>query len=157
MLYNSLVATHFNYADTVWGGCNKTNKNKLERTQNCAIKSILGLKRRDSSQEARQTANLLTLEAKRQIHEAVFTKRAMSGKLPTSITQKYQKLTSLKTNRSSERQILAVPKHKTEYYKNSPLYRTVKTWNSVPQNLKNTEVETFKTNYQRYLHQDTSK
>ena len=157
MLYNSLVATHFNYADTVWGGCNKTNKNKLERTQNCAIKSILGLKRRDSSQEARQTANLLTLEAKRQIHEAVFTKRAMSGKLPTSITQKYQKLTSLKTNRSSERQILAVPKHKTEYYKNSPLYRTVKTWNSVPQNLKNTEVETFKANYQRYLHQDTSK
>ena len=40
LLYNSLVASHFNYADTVWGGCGMKNKNKLQRTQNSAIKSL---------------------------------------------------------------------------------------------------------------------
>ena len=62
MLYNSLVAAHFNYADTVWGGCNTKNQNKLQRTQNCAIKSFLGMKRRDSSEKALKTANLLHLK-----------------------------------------------------------------------------------------------
>ena len=154
MLYNSLVAAHFNYADTVWGGCNTMNKNKLQRTQNCAVKSLLGMKRRDSSEEALKTANLLTLEEKRKIHEAVFTKKAMSGKLPMALTEKYKNHESLKENRSSDRKILTVPKHKTENYKNSPLYRTIKTWNSVPLNIKNTEPDAFKTNYQKFLHQE---
>jgi hypothetical protein len=154
MLYNSLVAAHFNYADTVWGGCSTTNQNKLQRTQNCAIKSLLGMKRLDSSEEALKTANLLPLKDKRMIHEAVFAKKALTGKLPIAITEKYQKYESLKNNRSLERKTLTVPKHKTENFKNSPIYRTIKTWNSVPQNIKHTELDTFKTNYQKYLHQE---
>ena len=41
LLYNSLVACHFNYSDTVWGGCGAKNKNKLQRTQNAAVKAII--------------------------------------------------------------------------------------------------------------------
>ena len=49
-LYNYLVASHFNYADTVWAGCSLSNQQKLQRTQNMAVKSMLGLKRRESSE-----------------------------------------------------------------------------------------------------------
>ena len=45
LLYNSLVASHLNYADTVWAGCNKQDQNKLQRTQNLAVKSILGMRK----------------------------------------------------------------------------------------------------------------
>ena len=151
ILYNSLVASHFNYADTVWGGCNKKNKNKLQRTQNSVIKNILGMKRKESSMEALTKAKLLTLEEKRKVHDTVYVHKALSGKLPSSICQQYQQHQSLKNYRSSERQILRVPKHKTENYKSCPLYRSIISWNSIPHEMKKTETKTFKKNLQAYM------
>lgn len=156
LLYNSLVAPHFNYADTVWGGCNQQNKNKLQRTQNSVVKSIIGMKNRESSEEALKKTNLLTLERKRKVHEAVYTHKALAGKLPAAVTEHYNQHTSLKNFRSADRQILTVPRHSKENFKNSPIYRTINTWNSVPPNLKKAETTTFKHNYQAYL-QNTSK
>jgi hypothetical protein len=151
LLYNSLTASHFNYADTVWGGCNSKNKNKLQRTQNAAIKSILGLKRLDSSTQALKKANLLTLDQKRKVHEGVYVHKALAGKLPQITCQRYQQQQSLKKHRSAEKQILTIPRHRTENYKNSPLYRTITTWNSIPHNIKTTETATFKNKYQAHL------
>ena len=151
LLYNSLVASHFNYADTVWGGCNSKNKNKLQRTQNAAVKSIIGLKPRDSSTQALKKAKLITLEEKRKVHEAVYVHKALSGKLPRSICQQYQNHQSLKNYRSADKQILTIPKHKTESYKKSPLYRTINTWNNTPNEMKTTETSTFKKNYQSHV------
>ena len=78
LLYNSLVATHFNYADTVWAGCNVEDKNKLQRTQNIAIKSILGMKKHDSATIALKKAKLLPLNEKRKIHQAVYKTNSQS-------------------------------------------------------------------------------
>ena len=152
LLYNSLVASHFNYADIVWAGCTEKNKNKLQRTQNLAVKSMLGMHKLESSSEALKQAKLLPLEEKRRIHEAVYIHKGLGGKLPAAITRQYQQHKSLKNNRSAKQQILSVPIHKTEHYKNSPLYRTIKTWNSIPQNIKETETTTtFKSNLQTHL------
>ena len=155
LLYNSLVASHFNYADTVWGGCNSTNKNKLQRTQNAVIKSILGMKPRESSSQAIRKANLLTLEEKRKVHESVYVHKALTGKLPTSICTQYKEQKSKNNYRSADKQILTIPIHKKETYKNSPMYRTVTTWNNTPQNIKNTETSTFKKSYQKHLQEMT--
>ena len=38
-LYDSLVASHLNYADVIWSGCNQANKQKLQGVQNFALKS----------------------------------------------------------------------------------------------------------------------
>ena len=151
LLYNSLVATHFNYADTVWGGLSQQNKNKLQRTQNSIAKSILGMKNRESSESALRKANLLTLDMKRKVHEAVYTHKALSGKLPEAITERYKQHTSRNNFRSADKQILTVPKHSKESFKRSPIYRTIQVWNSVPAEMKKAETSTFKRNYQAYL------
>ena len=151
ILYNSLVASHFNYTDTVWGGCSKKNKNKLQRTQNAAVKSMIGMSKRDSTSEALEKAHLLPLEEKRKIHEGVYTKKALSGNLPTAICRQYNQQQSTMNNRSSSRKILTIPKHKTEHYKNSPFYRTITTWNSIPQEIKVAETSTFKKKYQAHI------
>ena len=72
-LYDSLVASHLNYADLIWSGCNQGDKQKLQSVQNFALKSILDMKRSDSATQALQTLKYLNLEEKRKIHEAVFT------------------------------------------------------------------------------------
>ena len=150
-LYNSLIASHFNYGDTVWGGCNIKNKNKLQRTQNCVIKNMLGMQTRDSSEEALSKANLLSLENKRQVHDAVYVQKALSGKLPVKICQQYQEHQSRRNFRSAEKQILAIPTHKTENYKNSPLYRSIAAWNNTPTDIKKLETSTFKQKLQAHI------
>jgi hypothetical protein len=153
LLYNSLVATHFNYADIVWGGCNIKNRNKLQRTQNLAVKSILGMSRKESSEDALKKSKLLTLEEKRKVHEAVFIQKGLSGKLPAAITRQYQQHLPHMQNRSADRKILVIPKHNTEKFKSSPLYRTIKTWNNTPQEIKEAGTTTFKKKYQAHLQQ----
>ena len=106
-----------------------------------AVKSMLGLKRLDSSDEALKTANLLTLDQKRKVHEAVYIQKGLTGKLPAAVCREYKEYLPLRNNRSAMRKILTIPKHKTQQFENSPLYRTIKTWNSIPQNLKDTESE----------------
>lgn len=157
LLYNSLVASHFNYADIVWGGCNVKNRNKLQRTQNIAVKSILGMSRKESSEEALKKSKLLSLENKRKVHEAVFVYKGLSSKLPAAITRQYQQHLSHVEHRSADRKILVIPKHKTERYKCSPLYRTIKTWNDTPQEIKELGASTFKQKYQTHLQKSTWK
>ena len=109
------------------------------------------MKLTDSSDEALKKANLLTLDDKRKVHDAVYVHKALSGKLPEKINQKYQKQQSLKPHRSAERQMLNIPKHKLENYKHSPLYRTITAWNTTPIEIRNTETTTFKKNLQAHI------
>lgn len=152
ILYNSLVASHLTYCDTVWGGLNKRNSSKLQRTQNIAAKSIIGEKNDFPSETALKRSNLLPLLEKRKIHEAVYTQKALSGKQPTAVVKEYEQYKSRMNHRSTERNILTIPKHRTEKFKNSPVYRTITTWNKVPQFLRTTETKTFKNSYQTYIH-----
>ena len=59
ILYNSLVAPHFSYADIVWSNCGKANNNKIQQAQNFAAKSMLGMKKYDSSTTALKKLELL--------------------------------------------------------------------------------------------------
>ena len=96
-------------------------------------------------------ANLISLDDKRKVHEAVYTHKALNGKLPTAIMRQYKNQQSLVNNRSAENKMLNIPKHKTEQYKNSPLYRTITTWNSIPTEIKKIEnTSTFKRKYQAH-------
>ena len=151
LLYNSLVASHLNYADTVWAGCNMQNQNKLQRTQNLAVKSILGMKKHESANEALKMAKLLPLCEKRTIHEAVYIHKGLNNQLPSSICKQYESFKPDTNNRSSTKQMLSIPTHKTERFKSSPLYRTIQTWNSIPQKIKEIEnTDTFKKSFQKY-------
>ena len=89
LLYNSLIASHFNYADTVWAGCSMKDQNKLQRTQNLAVKSILGMRKNESARDALKTAKLLPLAEKRKIHEGVFIHKGLQNKLPLSVCKQY--------------------------------------------------------------------
>ena len=150
-LYDSLVASHLNYADVIWSGCTLENKQKLQTVQNFALKSILGKKKSDSATEALQTLKYLNLEEKRKIHEAVYTHKILAGKMPKNITKDYNELNSRLNHRSTEKSVLNIPIHKSSRYENSVLYRTVKTWNAIDPELKKKETPSFKRSLQAQM------
>ena len=116
---------------------------------------MLGMKIRDSSTKALEKANL-TLQEKRQAHDAVYVKKDLSDKLPGSICLQYQMLQSRRNYRSAEKQILTIPKHKNENYKNSPLYRSFVAWNNIPTDIKTLDMTTFKQKLQAHLQKKTN-
>jgi hypothetical protein len=148
MLYDSLIASHFNYADIIWGGCTKKNQDKLQTTQNFAMRTILGCDRRSSAKEALKKLRYLNLQDKRQVHEAVFAHKAINEMQPQEINKKYKDLLPTGNTRSASRKTLHYPKHKTTLYERSPLYRTVTTWNKLSQQEKTTKSQYFKKNVQ---------
>ena len=143
-LYDSLVASHLNYADTIWSGCGSANKQKLQLVQNFALKSILGMKKFESGTEALKKLKYLNLEEKRKVHEGVFIHKAINEKMPKNITEEYRKLQSYGSNRSAMNGNLKIPKHKTSKYENCILYRTIKTWNKTDVTYRTDSTETLK-------------
>ena len=152
LLYNSLVATHYNYADTAWAGCGIGNEKKLQTTQNFAARSILGWKKRTSATEALETLKFLPLKQKRKVHEAVYVHKALNDKLPKEICNKYRNQLSTQNLRSTTQQTLNIPAHKTQKYQQCPMFRTIKAWNDTTV-ASRTELitNTFKKQYQARL------
>ena len=150
-LYDSLVASHLNYADVIWSGCNLENKQKLQTVQNFALKSILGKKKSDSATEALKTLKYLDLEEKRKIHEAVFTHKILKGTMPKNLTEEYKNLQPRLNLRSADKNTLNIPPHKTSKFKSCVLYRTIKTWNGINTDIKKEETSTFKKSLQSHV------
>ena len=144
-LYNSYVASQLSYADVIWGGCNEENKKKLQRVQNFSLRSMTG---KTSSTEARTSLKFLTLEEKRNIHYGVYGFKIANGLAPTNQTTEFAKYKAT-SKRLEEQGIMKPPKHKTQQFEMSTLYKTINVWNKIPADIKACEtVQGFKTKLQ---------
>ena len=88
---------------------------------------------------------------KRTVHEAVFINKALLNKQSVNITEQYQQYLPTTNTRYAQAGKLTVPKHKTSKYENSPLYRTIRTWNNIPSSIPKDNPKTFKQQYQTHL------
>ena len=136
-VFSALIQPHFDYCSVVWGHCNKTLSDKLQKLQNRAAR-ILTFSSYDTN------AGLLFerlgwkgLECQRQIQEAIMVYKSLNGLVPTY-------LQSIFTDRNNITQYelrdtvgkLAVPLPRTNYLKNSFSYQGAVLWNSLPHDLR---------------------
>lgn len=151
ILYTSLVTPHFSYADIIWNNCGTTNCNKIQQAQNFAAKSMLGINKRSSSTLALKKLELLPLADKRKINLAVHVKKALTGKAPENIQKIYLNQLTNTNTRATIRGDLTIPKHKLQQYQLGTLYTSIKTWNSIPTQLRDNNLLCFKSNLQSYM------
>ena len=158
LLYTTLVTPILDYADVVWGHCGEVQMNNLQKAQNFAIKSIVGKKKYDSTSEAFSKLKFLNLHQRQEIHEATFTLKSLLDVNPSHINVEYLKLHPINNNRnsrsSSERK-LNLPQHQTSRFEQCPLYKTIKSWNSVPEHIPTHNIKVFKTNFQKFIIKNT--
>ena len=157
LLYTTLVTPILDYADVVWGHCGEMQMNNIQKAQNFAIKSIVGKKKYDSTSEAFSKLKFLNLNQRQTVHEATFTLKSLLDINPSHINLEYLKLhpaNNTNSRRSSEGK-LNLPPHQTSRFEQCPLYKTIKSWNSVPENIPTYNVKVFKTNFQKFLIKNT--
>ena len=150
-LYYSLVEPHFSYGDVVWGGCGVIQAKSLQLAQNFAARSILGMKKTDSATTALHKLKFLNLQQRRTVHEVVFAHKSLENKHPDNINRKYHDQLPTGNTRSAIARKLNIPKHQTAKFEQSPFYRTIKAWNSVPSYIDQGDINKHKTTYQQLL------
>ena len=154
-LYNTLISPQFDYADIVWGGCGKVNSQRLQITQNFAVKSITGNKKYDSATRSFQKLKFLRLDQRRHLHEAVFTHKSLLFQNPDEINNTYLQQIPTCDTRQATAGKLRLPKHNTSKYEYSPLYRSLKSWNACPSHLPTGNLKAHKTALHRHIIQQT--
>lgn len=150
-LYKSVISPLFSYADIIWGGCGTKDSQSLQRVQNFAAKSITGNRKYDSATASLRQLKFLNLQQRRQVHESVFTHKALLNENTESINQLYSKYLSTANTRQSDQRRLTIPKHKTARFEKSPLYRSIVSWNSCPTHLPFDNLKQHKTQLQRHM------
>ena len=68
MLYKTLVRTHFDYCDMIYGGISETESNKLQKLQNACIKNILNFPKRTPTAEIHKSSKIELLNNRRWKH-----------------------------------------------------------------------------------------
>ena len=150
-LYHALISPLFNYADVVWGGCDKKASQSLQKVQNFAARSITGNRKTDSATESLKKLKLLNLEQRRKIHESVFVHKAILQQNSENLNQEYRKYVPQTNTRHANKGKLNVPKHKSTKFEKSPLYRSIKAWNECPDNLPQDNIKQHKVQLQNHL------
>ena len=161
MLYDSLVAPHFSYADIVWDGCLQAQKQQLQRTHNFAARTITGAKKFSSATESLKTLGMVPLAQKREIHQAVFAHKLIHGHGPGQLCEVFAHVkngtkrpdgTIAGRLRSTNKMTIGPNQHRTSKYEKSTVYRTIKTWNRISLETKMIEnPSSFKKTVQREL------
>ena len=71
LLYKSLILPHLDYCDTVYLTTTEANLSKLQKIQNVACRTILGVNKETSIKHMHRELELLTLQQRRQLHQAM--------------------------------------------------------------------------------------
>ena len=146
MLYNSIVAPHFDYCDIVWNTCGETDKEKLQRLQNRCAKIINGARYDSSATEALAILNWDPLKDRVQYHESLTMYKIMNGLTPIYVKDRFKIKDSGYMLRGYK--TLSIPKPRTEFKKRSLSYRGAILWNNMPTEIKQArDVECFKKFY----------
>ena len=150
-LYQTLISPLFNYADIIWGGCNKKTQQKVQVAQNFAVRSILGKQKHESAKAALKELRLLNLEKRRVVHAAVFAHKSLTKKTTLPIYKKYQEFIPKLKTRNSQNHKINIPRHNLSKYKRSPFFRTIKAWNQATPFLGFGEIKGHKNSFQAAL------
>ena len=129
-VYNSIIMSHLNYCDVVWGNCGVTNQKVLQKVQNRAARIINNAEWNSSATENLSKLNWLTLDKKRKENIAVMMHKILSGRAPDYLIEKFSFREHGHNTRSGSLH-LNIPRPKTEALKRSFVYRGASSWNSL--------------------------
>ena len=131
--YNSLVKPHFHYCNVVWGSCNKTLANKLQKLQNRAARALTSSAFDTSTEYVFQVLSWRRLESQRQIQKACTVYKSLNGLAPGYLRSRFVEHSAITdySLRNTEDK-LAVPLHRTNFLENSFRYSGAVLWNSLP-------------------------
>ena len=150
MFFNAYILPHIDYCCTIWGNANSELLDSIVKFQKRAVRCILD--RDFDSPSDEMFAELKWMKFPERIK---YQKTIMMYKISHNLAPKYLQELFQQTNdihnralRSTSDNLLYVPKPNIEQFRNCLSYSGSKIWNSIPENIKQSEsLPLFKRQY----------
>lgn len=151
-LCESLVLSHCNYCNFVYGPCLDVNsKFKLQKIQNSCIRFIFGLRIRDRVSHKLKELRWLSLKDREKLHLACFLHRLLKSGTPQYLREKLIFRNTLHQRNTRHKGRLQIPKHHTNFFKHSFSYTSIRLLNEIPSNWLDLACVSFKARYRNFL------
>ena len=137
VIYRSIIEPYFTYCCIVWDSISETQIANLQKLQNRAARIITGASYLQRSSDVLCELGWMTLEAMRKRQKAILMFKILNGLTPPYLSQMFTHSASFHDyGLRSSRMNLALPKSRTDFYRNSFSFTGAKIWNELPNSLK---------------------
>ena len=149
-LYNAIFQPHFDYGDVVYDSASITSKTRLQKLQFRAARLISGSSPLQIRNVIFKELGWLSLQQRRDFLKCVFMYKGMNGLAPQYLCDMFTSNSiSCNTRNASHSK---PPKARTAYYQRCFGVSCLKLWNSLPQDIQNSQsVASFKKSFRKYL------
>ena len=130
-----MILPLFDYSGMLLLSCNKTDKEDLQIIQNNVLRLCLGLRLNDriSLDAIYKKANLVSLEQRRSIQTLSLLYSHGESNANTFVIP-------VRNTRASNRRKFKTERYENAKYKNSPYYKAAKLWDSLPDNIRDSDM-----------------
>ena len=139
LLVKSLVFPHFNYCNSVINDMTVDLSSRLQKAQNYCIRFLFNLQWSDRVTPYYIQSSILKLADQRTVRIASLTQSVMQSGLPAYLAQNFHFVDEGGARTRSGSSMLRIPHHRTTAYNKSFLVTACRTWNSLPDHIKQTE------------------
>ena len=132
MLCDSLVLSHFTYADSLYSPfLSAALKQRVQRVQNACLRLLYGLKRREHVSYKLIEAGWLNMASRWLLNATLFYNKILSLHKPAYLYNKISYRSDVHTLNLRFKGNLTPPVHKTQFFKNSFTYQLFKIGNFI--------------------------
>ena len=145
-IYQSIVEPYFDYCSIVWNGISEGLAEKLQKLQNRAARIITGSHYMAPTKDMLEKLGWSNLKERRNKQKALMMFKIINGMTPVYLKDMFSKNIGTSCyNLRTSREDIALPRARTDYYRNSFAFTGAKIWNSLPNDLKcERSLESFK-------------
>lgn len=151
-LTDTLVLSHFNYCDVLYGPClDKMSINKIEKVQKACLRYIYGIRKYERVSHKLNDVKWLNMVTRRQYHSVTLFHNIILKQSPPYLSNKIKYRTDVHTLNLRFRGLISPPPHKTTLYRRCFSYNIFFLYNKLPIDYKNLGLARFKFIYKKYL------
>lgn len=152
MLCNSLVLSHLNFCDAVYGPCITARvAGRIQKLQNSCIRLIFGIRKYDRISYAYRQSGWLMMGDRRYLHLLCLYHKILTNKSPPYLYNKIRFRTDVHNINIRFKGKLTMPAHNTALFERSFSYLIAKYANNLSETIMSTSVNLFKQNITNHL------
>ena len=152
LIYNSLIQPYLTYCVNVWFSTNRTNLKLLCTAQKRSVRALFATAQRQHSRDIFWNKKILPLDKLINQQEGILAYKVINGTylLGDILTDRHE----LDHYQHRNHENLRIPLHSTTHSRLFIRYRAIKTWNSLPGDLRSaSSLSSFKNKLKLMLHQ----
>lgn len=133
LLCDSLVLSHFNFCDSIYGSClDQLDIRRIQCVQNACLRLIFSIRKHQRISHKLVDAGWLNMVRRRRFHTLCFIYKVMSTATPPYLFYKITFRTDVHNINIRRKDLLDIPKHRTQQFKRCFRYTCASLFNSLP-------------------------